>query len=241
MALYVDKDSIYRVNDPVARQEGQERGKMPLTQFGRAMRQLGVEMIFANSPQAKGRVERANGTLQDRLVKALRLAGVSSLEQANAFLEREFLPEHNRRFASSSAGLADVHRHVPAGVTLPETLCIQETRTVGRDWCVVYEGQVLQLDRRHEKLALAGRTVTVLELTGGQLRVLYRRRRLRWRVAAGRPAPQPIARAVRRRPPWRPAADHPWRRARLVKPAALRESSLRSASLRSAGLTRMIA
>jgi transposase len=222
-ALYVDKDSIYRVNDPLAREHGQQRGQVPLTQFGRAMGQLGVQLIFANSPQAKGRVERANGTLQDRLVKALRLAGISTIQQANEFLQREFLPEHNRRFAIRSGSPIDVHRNVPSGMVLAEILCIQEARTVGRDWCVVYDRQVLQLDKRHEKLALAGRTITVLQMPSGQLRLMYRGRRLRWREAPAGPSPTPPPRPLRACAPWRPAATHPWRSFR-VKPAPLREA-----------------
>jgi hypothetical protein len=237
MALYVDKDSIYRVNDPLAREQGRQRGQVPLTQFGRALEQLAVELICANSPQAKGRVERCNGTLQDRLVKALRLAGISTLAEANAFLEREFLRGHNRRFLSRPASAADVHRNVPSGLVLAEVLCVQEKRVVGRDWCVAHEGQVLQLDKRHEKLSLAGRTLTVLKLPSGLLRLLYRGKRLHWRLAPSRPARRAIQPAKTAARPWRPPAGHPWR-APFVKPAPLREVSLRSASLRSAGLTR---
>lgn len=245
MALYVDKDSIYRVNDPRAREEGLQRGREPLSQFGRAMKQLGVAMIFAHSPQAKGRVERTNGTLQDRLVKALRVAGISTIQKANEFLQREFLPDYNRRFGNRACGAADVHRKVPPGLTLGEVLCVQETRSVGRDWCVSYEGRVLQLDQRHEKLALAGRRITVLELAEGGLRLMYRGRRLRWRAAAARALPrqeppQPAA-SVRRKPslrPWRPTAGHPWRSS-FVQAAPRRESSLRSASLHSAAWTKL--
>jgi len=222
-ALYVDKDSIYRVNDPQAREHGRQKGQMPLTQFGRAMQQVGVEVICANSPQAKGRVERANGTLQDRLVKALRLAGISTIPAANEFLQREFLPEHNRRFMCGAASQANVHRKVPSDLVLSEVLCVQEIRTVGRDWCVTYEGQVLQLEERHQKLALAGRKITVLKLASGQLRLVYRGRKLRWRVAPVRPAsPQaPAPKPVPPRVPWRPAPDHPWRTP-SVKAAPLR-------------------
>jgi len=245
MSLYVDKDSIYRVNDPQAREEGLQRGREPLSQFGRAMKQLDVTMIFANSPQAKGRVERANGTLQDRLVKALRLAGISTIEKANEFLDREFLPDHNRRFGNLASGAADVHRKVPAGLKLEEVLCVQEMRTVGRDWCVSYGGRVLQLDKRHEKMSLAGRRITVLELAEGSLRLMYQGQRLRWRVAPSRPRhpqePRQPAVSVGRKSsaePWRPAASHPWR-VSFVKAAPRRESSLRSASLRSAPLTKL--
>jgi len=235
-ALYVDKDSIYRVNDPLARERGRQRGRMPLTQFGRAMQQLEVELICADSPQAKGRVERTHGTLQDRLVKALRLEAISTIQEANDFLQREFLPQHNRRFGCRPASTLDVHRSLPSGMVLAETLSVQEPRVVGRDWCVSYEGQVLQLDKRHEKLALAGREITVLKLASGQLRVMYRGQRLRWRPAPCRPVAQAPAISPTATLPWRPPANHPWRGA-FVKPATLRQSSLRSASLRSAGLT----
>jgi hypothetical protein len=245
MVLYVDKDSIYRVNDPQAQEQGRQRGREPLSQFGRAMKQLGVEMIFANSPQAKGRVERANGTLQDRLVKALRIAGISTIPKANEFLQREFLPDYNRRFGNLACGAADVHRPVPPGLVLAEVLCVQETRGVGRDWCVSYEGRVLQLDKRHEKLALVGRRITVLELAEGGLRLMYRGRRLRWQTVPSRPLsqqepPQPAVSASRKPSPqpWRPAVDHPWRGS-FVQAAPRRESSLRSASPRSAAWTKL--
>ena len=248
-ALYVDKDSIYRVNAPQARQEGLQRGKEPLTQFGRAMKQLGVEVICANSPQAKGRVERANGTLQDRLVKALRVEGISTIDEANAFLERQFLREHNRRFARAASEAVDVHRKLPGGPAMGQILCVQETRKVGRDWCVQYEGRVLQLDKRHEKLALAGRLITVLKLASGQLRLLYRGQSLRWQelpMPAPPRAKSPLRSMSRSKAAvtvtpaaaaWRPAADHPWRSG-FVKPAPLRGASLRSAPLRCAGLTK---
>lgn len=237
-ALYVDKDSIYRVNDPLAREHGRQRGKEPLTQFGRAMGQLGVEVICANSPQAKGRVERVNGVLQDRLVKAMRLAGISTIEQANEFLQRQFLPEHNRRFGVPASSPINVHRKVPSGLALSEILCVQEQRTVGRDWCVAYKQQVLQLDKRHEKLALAGRQITVLEMASGQLRLMYRGRRLRWREAPCHPVSQQPPRRQVTSVQWRPPAGHPWHRP-FVKPAPLRDASLRSSSLRSAGLTKL--
>lgn len=251
-SLYVDRDSIYRVNDPPAREEAGDRGQKPMTQFGRAMGQLGVGMIFAHSPQAKGRVERANGTLQDRLVKALRVAGISTIDQANAFLEEQFLPEHNRRFARPAAKPIDVHRPLPPGVKLAEILCVQEKRTVGRDWCVSFEGRVLQLDKRHAKLSLAGRAITVSKLASGALRLSSRGHRLTWTELASRPTPRtattpassvpppllktPNLRPAPARPPWRPALDHPWR-SPFVKAPSLRSDSLRSSSLRSGALT----
>ena len=237
--LYVDKDSIYRVNDPMAREHGRQRGQMPLTQFGRAMKQLAVDVICADSPQAKGRVERVNSTLQDRLVKALRMAGISTIDEANEFLQRQFLPDHNRRFGVRAARAIDVHRKVPSGLMLAEILCVQDQRTVGRDWCVAYKQQVLQLDKHHEKLALAGRQITVLEMACGGLRLMYKGRRLKWRQAPAGPVRQQLSKPTVASVAWRPPAGHPWRTP-FLKPAALRDASLRSASLRLAGLRKRL-
>src|SRR5258708_1877846 len=110
--LYVDRDSIYRTERETTVQE-QLAGAEPLTLVGRAMQRLGVGLALANSPQAKGRVERRNGLLQDRLVKELRLAGISDLAGANRFLEEQFLPELNRRFWVKPAQAADVHQTLP--------------------------------------------------------------------------------------------------------------------------------
>src|SRR5437667_4174827 len=111
-SLYVDRDSIYRC-ERVATVKGQLSGEEPQTQFGRAMKQLGIELILTNSPQAKGRVERRNAVFQDRLVKEMRLAGIKDMPAANQFLRKQFLPQMNRRWTQEPASKADVHRPVP--------------------------------------------------------------------------------------------------------------------------------
>jgi Homeodomain-like domain len=111
-SLYVDRDSIYGC-EGVASIAEQLAGKPPQTQFGRAMEQLGVDLILANSPQAKGRVERMNGVLQDRLVKELRLAGINDMESANQFLDGKYLRAFHRRFGRVAASPLDVHRRAP--------------------------------------------------------------------------------------------------------------------------------
>ena len=146
-SLYVDRDSIYRCEGLGSIAE-QIAGKAPQTQFGRAMAQVGVALILAHSPQAKGRVERMNGVLQDRLVKALRLAGISDLASANAFLQQTYLPEHNRKFQVQAASEADAHQGVPK--KLDEVLSWEAERVVQRDWTVAHEGQWYQLDKQHE-------------------------------------------------------------------------------------------
>lgn len=209
-SLYVDRDSIYR-SDRQSTVEEELRGQGPATQFGRAMKTLGVALILANSPQAKGRVERMNGTLQDRLVKEMRLAKVDSIASANAFLNKTFLSSLNRRFTVKAKQPADVHRKLAAGTKLDDILCFQETRRVSNDWCVSWRNRIFQLDRRHERMALAGREVMVREQLGGVIQLLHQGHKLQWSELAERP-PRAKPKVNRRNtPPWKPPADHPWR------------------------------
>ena len=209
-SLYVDRDSIYRCEGQASVAD-QLAGKERQTQFGRAMVQLGVELILANSPQAKGRVERMNGVLQDRLVKALRLAGISDLQSANRFLEETFLGEFNRQFGRVAASPMDAHRGVPRN--LHEVLSWEEERVVQRDWTVACEGKWYQLDRQHEALSLAGRKVVVRKLRDGQVQLAYRGKKLKWKELPSRPErvhksqPAKVVKAIKP-----PAAHHPWRR-----------------------------
>jgi transposase len=213
-SVYVDKDSIYRC-EGVGSIADQLAGRKPQTQFGRAMEQLGVELILADSPQAKGRVERMNGTLQDRLVKALRLAGISDLAGANAFLAREYLVGFNRKFEVQPASSADAHRGIPR--ELNQVLSWEEERVVQKDWTVVYKGQWYQLDRRHEGLSLAGKKVLVRTLRDGEVHWEKQGEKLRFRALPERPrraVEEPVVAQVAATPA-KPAEGHPWRRALL--------------------------
>ncbi len=209
-SLYVDRDSIYRCEGLGSVAE-QLAGKEPQTQFGRAMEALDVELILAHSPQAKGRVERMNGVLQDRLVKALRLAGINDLESANRFLAETFLPAFNRKFNVVAASPANVHRGVPR--ELDDMLSWEAERVVQRDWTVAQGGRGYQLDRQHEALSLAGKKVIVRTLRDGSVQLVHRGKKLKWRELPGRPVraqrPPLPARAVAVAPP---TAHHPWRR-----------------------------
>jgi transposase len=210
-SLYVDRDSIYRCERKATLAE-ELAAAAPQTQFGRAMKQLGVELILANSPQAKGRVERCNGLMQDRLVKALRLEGINDLARANEFLQSRFLPELNARFVLPAATAADVHQKVPA--QLSEILSWEYVRQVQRDWTFVWEGQWYQINRRHEGLSLAGRQILLRRLRDGSEQVLYRGQKLSWRKLPARPQrarPGSIG-LVEPRKSSVPEAKHPWRR-----------------------------
>lgn len=170
-SVYVDRHSIYRVDrDPTA--EELAAGRKPVTQFGRAMKEMDVELILARSPQAKGRVERSNGVMQDRLVKELRLAGVKTLEEANQWLvSSRFWEKMDEKFAVEAAEETDAHRPLVFG--LEDVLCIKDKRGVGLDGCVQWSGRVLQL---HDPGRL--RQVEVWQRRNGSIEVLGDGRRL---------------------------------------------------------------
>lgn len=213
-SLYVDRDSIYRC-EGVASIAEQLAGQAPQTQFGRAMAQLGIQLILAHSPQAKGRVERMNGTLQDRLVKELRLAGINDIERGNRFLDGEYLQAFHRQFKREAASPVAVHRAVPRN--LNEVLSWEKERVVQGDWTVACEGKRYQLDRQHEALSLVRRPVIVRTLRNGRVQLVYRGQALKWReLPAGsvRPAPgvKPVRPEQRKTGGPSPALSHPWRR-----------------------------
>ena len=213
-SLYVDRDSIYRC-EGVASIAEQLAGQPPQTQFGRAMKQLGIELILAHSPQAKGRVERMNGTLQDRLVKELRLAGVNDLESANRFLDGEYLQAFHRQFKRAAASPVDVHRAGPRN--LNEVLSWEKERVVQGDWTVACEGKRYQLDRQHEALSLVRRPVIVRTLRNGRVQLVYRGQALKWReLPTGGvrqpPGAKPVLVEKTKTAAKSPALSHPWRR-----------------------------
>jgi hypothetical protein len=144
LAFYVDKDSIYKINRQATIDE-ELRDIPPLTQFTRAMGELGIEVITANSPQAKGRVERGHGTHQDRLVKELRLAGISSMEKANPFLRDVYFPKHNARFAVAPANATNVHRPLLKVHRLHEILSLRSPRVLAHDFTLRYQHRCFQL------------------------------------------------------------------------------------------------
>jgi hypothetical protein len=207
VALYSDKKSVFRV--PTA------DGDAPPTQFGRACAELGIELIWAHSPQAKGRIERFFGTAQDRWVKQMRAAGVASLDQANALVGRVLQPQFNRRFAVLAADAADAHRPWDRRVhDLRAILCHQEPRTVSNDYVVRYGGRLLQL-ARPALPGLRGGVVVVEARRDGTLAIRFKDVYLRYHEIARTPrAPSP-PRPPEPHPnsPRRPAADHPWRKA----------------------------
>ncbi|MGH7410611.1 MAG: ISNCY family transposase, partial [Candidatus Methylomirabilis sp.] len=206
LAVYADKHTTYR--SPVEpTMEEQLTGAAPTSQFGRALGELGVELIPAHSPQAKGRIERLFGTFQDRLIKEMRLAGISTLEEANRFVEA-YLPIYNQRFGVKPVQPADLHRPLWAGCALDGILCVKTPRVLRNDFTVAYEGALYQIEEN-----LRAKRVMVEERVDGSKWITYHGRTLRYHAIAARPVRSTETKEVhqlQRR--VKPTSDHPWRK-----------------------------
>jgi transposase len=232
-ALYTDWHGAYH---RAPRASERDRSDRPVvTQFGRMCATLGIRVLAAGSPQAKGRVERNHGTHQDRLVKKLRRAGLSDLVAANGFLPG-YLAQHNARYAIAPAAAADYHRPWPADRARRDVFCVEHERVVGRDYVVQYAGQALQL-APHARFRLSPKSrVVVRETADGVLRVLQREvhggeHEIGWQPAPPRlPKPTPAAPPTRLPSSHRPAADHPWRRQIAQEVADRRAQKVRVAA-----------
>jgi len=172
LSLYADKHSAFFVNREPTLGE-QLRGLAPVTQFGRAVDELGIELIRAHSPQAKGRIERQWAFLQDRLVVELRLAGACTIDQANVVLQR-VLHDYNNRFRVAPVDAVPVFRKSPRPELLQRILCLKDTRIVAKDHTVSFEGLTLQIPPSKLFRSIAGKKVSVLQLSGGTIEIHYR-------------------------------------------------------------------
>jgi hypothetical protein len=170
-ALYTDAKTVY-VRAPTSLELA--TGVPARTQFGQMCARLGIALITARSPQAKGRIERNHGTNQDRLVKELRLAGIATIEAANAFLSDPYLPRHNARFAQPAAAGLNVHTPMPRG--LSDIFALEDTRRLGNDWVVRYDNRALQVTptRAAQRHVAPGRRVFVRETAAGVVRIVVR-------------------------------------------------------------------
>jgi len=219
LALYTDLKSVYHATAPPSPAAQLAGEGAPRTAFARSCALLGVELVPAYSPQAKGRVERKNAVLQDRFVKELRLQRIATPEGANALLEGGFLAELNRRFAVAPGEAADYHRAVPEDLDLAEVFAFEEERTVANDWTVRCDNVLYQLLGPGRSLPPSKGKVTLRRRLDGSLRIYYRGLEVSYRLvpAAERErrvqAPKKAAAgADLPRRPWTPPADHPWRR-----------------------------
>lgn len=205
LALYADKHTTYQ-SPATPTVDEQLAGVGPASQFGRALKELGVELRAAHSPQAKGRVERLFQTLQDRLIKELRLAGIATIEDANRFLE-SYLPRYNRRFTVPPVQQADLQRPTPRVRDLARCLCITTSRCLRKDFTIAHQGPLYQI---HDTIRATH--VQVEERLDGTRRITHHGRALGVHVIAARPVPERTVGALPRSPrPVTPRPTHPWR------------------------------
>ena len=212
VAFYSDKNSIFKVNAPNA------LSGSGMTQFGRAMKALDIEIICANTPQAKGRVERVNATLQDRLVKELRLNDISSMDAANSFV-REYVTDFNRRFAVQPRSTQDAHRPLLFSEDeLNIILSRQETRILSKNLTLQYHKVIYQIQTTRPTYALRKAQVTVCEDAQGEITILYKGRALDYSIfhRQQRQAEVVMSKEIdthlkKSKKSYKPAPNHPWR------------------------------
>jgi len=203
--FYTDKSSLFTVNAP-APEAADEAVEEELTQIGRALQELGIGWIAAHSPQAKGRIERFFGTAQDRLVKGLRLAKAASLEEANTYLEREYLPLWNQGFTVVAANQTDAHRRLSREQDLPAILSHVEERVVTPDYTIRYQGKIYQIGRSDIRAGLRGGRVRVEQRLDGSLAVKFREHYVSTAECQPRPKTPPPPKPVRSKKPRSKAA-----------------------------------
>lgn len=203
MSIYMDKHTTYK--SPAApTMEEELSGMTPLSEFGRALAELEVEIIHAHSPQAKGRIERLFGTLQDRLVKEMTLRGISRIEEANRYLGT-YLSFHNKRFAVRAKEQEDLHREVSAGLNLDDILCIKTVRPLRNDFTIAHHRKLYQIESKTNT-----KKVTVQDRVNGSMLITAEGIRLRFREILERPqAPMPPSKR-RRSSAHPPSHKHPW-------------------------------
>jgi hypothetical protein len=204
MSVYMDKHTTYKSTaEPSI--EDEINGTTPLSEFGRALTELEVEMIHAHSPQAKGRIERLFKTLQDRLVKEMTLRGINTIEEANRYLDT-YLSGHNKRFAVGAKERDNMHREIPKGLKLDKVLCIRTIRTLRNDFTIAHNGNLYQIESN-----VRAKEVTVEERVDGKMLIALDSVSLEFRQITERPEKQQQpAEKARRSSAHPPSAHHPW-------------------------------
>ena len=203
-SLYLDKHTTYKSNGKLT-VEDELNNREKLSQLERAAKELGIDIIHANSPQAKGRIERVFKTYQDRLIKEMRLRNISTIKEANRFLG-SFIPKHNRRFSIKPIKEGDLHRPLPKNIALDTMLCIKEQRILRNDFTILYNKELYQvLDK------WAGKVIQVQERINGSIQLYYKDRKLSYKLILTKykqdktkPKPRIII---------RPKMEHPWKKA----------------------------
>jgi len=203
--LYLDRHETYKSPKKLTLEEELEGKEASQSQFQRAVEELGVKVIYAYSPQAKGRIERLFRTFQDRLIKEMRLEKISSREQANRFLEN-YLPRYNQRFCREAANPLDLHRPLPQKTDVRKILCIQESRCVRQDGTISYQGRQFQIVD-----ALRPKALWVQEWTDGSLHLVYQQKELAFHEIFPSLKTKVFSSTPRLRVRFIPSPHHPWR------------------------------
>lgn len=221
VAIYLDKFSTYKINHKSA----VDNAEM-LTQFERAMRELNVRVICANSPEAKGRIERLFGTLQDRLVKEMRLRNIKSRDDANQYLKSEYLADHNKRFSVTPRQEGDAHRSLTKELRekLSAIFSIQSERRVNNDYTIRFKSKWFQLSATQGTTVYKKDVVTIEERLDGTLYIRLNNTYLAYTELPERPrrTRMLVTALTSEKPRWKPPADHPWKKA-AARAAALKK------------------
>jgi hypothetical protein len=207
-ALYTDKKNVF-VTERETTIDEQLAGQEALTEFGKACAKLGIKIITANSPQAKGRVERKHGVFQDRFVKELQLQGITTIEEANELLQNGFVDALNSKFAGPPRNDTDLHRPPPTERKLREIFCVEKIRVVANDWTVRCENRFYQILKCNDPLPRPRDKVIVRRLLDATMQLLYRDKKLTFKEIA-QPAAVPRSPGAPKEN-RKPAPDHPWR------------------------------
>lgn len=213
-SVYLDRHSTYKTTREPNWEEAL-KGERAKTQFARALTELGVKLIYAHSPQAKGRIERDFGVLQDRLIKEMRLADIQTVDQANVFLET-YLPRFNQRFARAPLSKENLHRPLPKDHFLEEIFCVKDNRSIARDYTVRWKHRIFRIQK--PSITMRKQWVCVMEQFDGKITLRLNGRSLAFSevtdkdLKASAKVEKLLFSRVRKNSPYIPPPTHPWRR-----------------------------
>lgn len=222
LKVYLDKHSTYKSTAKPSI-EDELNDVEPLSEFERALKELGVEVSHAHSPQAKGRIERLFRTFQDRVIKEMRLRGIRTIEEGNTFLEG-YLPLYNKRFSVRPREKEDFHRPLAKGLDLDAILCIKTQRALRHDFTVAHNRKLYQVEDK-----IHASKVIVQDRINGSMRIYHKDRALRFKEITARPLRQKKPLVIQKRnKPYTPPTDHPWRSFKFGKHRYERERPIES-------------
>lgn len=211
VAIYLDRFSTYKVN----RKNAVDNAEF-ITQFQRAMNELGIKVICANSPEAKGRIERLFGTLQDRMIKEMRLVDIKTSIEGNEFIQKKYIPDHNKRFSVQARNANDAHRPLTDDlrIRLPAIFSVQDKRKINNDYTIRFKNNWFQLEAQ-QKIAIYKRDEVIIEeRLDSSIHIRFKNIYLEYHILPERPKLSniPVVALTRQKPNWKPPKDHPWRK-----------------------------